>query len=231
VQVPSFRTKMPLVGLIGGTGDLGYALGVHLSKKQEVLLGSRKIERAKAAVEEILAEKNVELLKRNLRPAENHEAAQSCDVLILTVPHANALETVASLSGDFRGNQVLVSAVAAIAKRGDEFVVEGDPSGESFAQKIRQVLPSSVKVAVAFQTVPANILYREKEISADVPVAAESPEVYETVALLISGIAGLRPLYLGSLQLASEIERLTAFLLNVGKRNGLKSPTIKFPSF
>jgi 8-hydroxy-5-deazaflavin:NADPH oxidoreductase len=222
---------MSVLGLIGGTGDLGYALGYHLSKKNHVLLGSRNLERAKTAVAEILGEKKNPDSERNLEAAENSIVVGACDLIILTVPHANALETIRSLSKSFRGNQILVSAVAAVAKKGDEFVSEINPSGMSFAQRIKESVPDSVKVAAAFQTVPAKVLYREREIHADVPVATDSLDVYKVLSKLVEDIQGLRPLYLGSLQLSGEVERLTALLLNIGKRNGLKSPTLLFPSF
>ena len=151
--------------------------------------------------------------------------------MLLTVPHENAFATVNGLSSDFRGNQVLISAVAAVAKKGEEFVVDEDPSGESFAQKISAIVPPNVKVAAAFQTVPTSILYKEREISADVLVSTDDLGTYESVSAIVRDIEGLRPLYLGSLRLAGEIERLTALLLNIGKRNRMKSPTLKFVSF
>jgi NADPH-dependent F420 reductase len=222
---------MVLIGLIGGTGDLGSALAVHLTKKNEVLLGSRSIERARSTVDEIIREKNYDYIKSNLKPSENTSVVNECDLLILTVPHGNALETIQSLAPKFRGNQTLISAAASVARSGDEFTTDVNDSGKSIAQMIQESLPESVRVAAAFQTVPANILYREKEISADVPVTADNKEVYQNAASVISEVEGLRPLYLGTLRLSGEVERLTAFLLNIGKRNGLKSPTVKFPSF
>lgn len=222
---------MTLVGLIGGTGDLGSALAVHFSKKHVVMLGSRSKEKAISAVQDINREKNHSYLVKNLRPAENSEVTMLSEFLVLTVPHENAIETIRSLSSKFRGNQVLVSAVASVAKVGDEFTVDDDGSKESLAQRIKDLLPESVKVAVAFQTVPAGILYRERYISADVPIAAESAETYKIVAPFVSEIEGLRPLFLGSLVQSGEVERLTSLLLNLGMRNGLKSPTLKFPSF
>jgi 8-hydroxy-5-deazaflavin:NADPH oxidoreductase len=222
---------MTTIGLIGGTGDLGTALAVHLSKQNEMLLGSRSMDKAKTAVEEILKDKDHDYLKQNLKPAENSTVVASCGILILTVPHGNTLETISGLASKFRGDQILISATASVSRNEDEFTVDPNDGEKSIAVRIREILPGSVRVAAAFQTVPANILYREKEISADVPVAAESREVYEKVASIVSQIAGLRPLYLGSLRQAGEVERMTSFLLNIGKRNGLKSPTIKFLSF
>ncbi|HXQ92462.1 MAG TPA: NAD(P)-binding domain-containing protein [Nitrososphaerales archaeon] len=225
------KTIMTLIGIIGGTGDLGTALAIHLAKKNDVLLGSRILEKARSTVETIRKEKNHTYLEQNLKPCENLEVVRGCEILLLTVPHENAFETVSKLSGDFRGNQVLISAVAAVAKRGEEFVVDEDPSGKSFAEKIKEIVPITVKVAAAFQTIPANIMYKEREISSDVLVSTDDIATFASVSTLVRNIDGLRPLYLGSLRLAGEIERLTALLLNIGKRNKLKSPTLKFESF
>jgi len=222
---------MTLIGIIGGTGDLGTALAIHLAKNNEVLLGSRSLDKAQSTVRTVKTEKSRPYLEERLKPSENLEVVKSCDVMLLTVPHENAFATMKGLSGDFRGNQVLISTVAAVSKIGEEFVVDEDPSGRSFAQKISEIVPQSVKVAAAFQTVPANVLYKEKDISADVLVSTDGVATYESVSALVRDIEGLRPLYLGSLRLSGEIERLTSLLLNVGRRNKLKSPTLKFASF
>lgn len=224
---------MPSIGLIGGTGDLGSALAVHLSKNHTVLLGSRSSEKATTTVAKILSEKKNEThLGTNLKPVENSTAAREADIVIVTVPYSNAVDTIADLSSSFRGNQILISAVAPVMRKDDEYAVdETIGSGVSFAERIRDFLPETVEVAASFQTLPAKVLYKEKDISADVPVATDSTEIYNTVASLILEMKGLRPLHLGRLEQSRELERLTAMLLNIGKRNGLKSPTIKFPSF
>jgi 8-hydroxy-5-deazaflavin:NADPH oxidoreductase len=219
------------IGFVGGTGDLGTALSLQLSKKHEVLLGSRSLEKARTAVELIRSEKGPrDYLEQNLKPCENAQAVSQSEFVIVTVPHENAIETVKSLTNSFRENQILISTVAAVGKAGDEFVPDFR-SGKSFAESILEIVPSTVKVAAAFQTVPAHILYMEREISADVLVTTNERETFEKVASLIRDIEGLRPLYLGTLRLSAEIERLTSLLLNVGKRNKLKSPTLKISSF
>src|SRR5579872_7032200 len=229
MSITSFQIKMSTIGLIGGTGDLGSALAVHLTKTYRVLLGSRNIDKAKTAVDEIKHDKaSNDYIFSNLVAAENSTVVSESEILVLTVPHSNAIETITNLSSVFHGNQVLISAVAAVSKKGADFVADESAPAGSFAETIKGIVPASVSVAAAFQTVPANVLYREKEISADVPITADSLEVYQKVGSVVEGIQGLRPLYLGSLQLSGEIERLTAFLLNIGKRNGLKSPTIRF---
>jgi NADPH-dependent F420 reductase len=219
------------VGFLGGTGELGMALSLQFSKTHQVYLGSRSVEKATAAINTIRQEKGPrDYLQSQLIPVDNEEAVRKSDVILITVPHESAVETVQNLAHTFRQGQIVISAVAAVTKSGEDFVADF-VSGKSYVEKIREILPPAVGLAAAFQTVPANILYKEKEISADVLVAADDFSVFERAASLINDIQGLRPLYLGSLKLSGEVERLTALLLNVGKRNKLKSPTLKFPSF
>ncbi len=223
---------MTAIGFIGGTGDLGSGIAIHLARHYNILLGSRSQEKACEAVERISLEKGKRgYLSNNLKPVENKEVVEACDTILLTVPYENAIDTVTGLAAYFTGNKILISAVAPVIKVGKEFHTQVDPSGLSVAQRIAEILPRTVKVASAFQSVPAHILYEERSISSDVLVACDDAETYQTVSMLISKIEGLRPLYLGSLNLSSEVERLTAMVLNVAIRNKLKSPTIKFNSF
>ena len=221
---------MMKIGFIGGTGQLGAAIAIHLAQEFEVILGSRSQEKAKATIEKILREKGRrDSLLNNLAAAENREVARTCDLVLLTVPQENAIETVMSLKDSFAGNQVLLSTVSTMKRIGREFI--SDIASKSISEQVSEILPKSIKVATAFQTVPAHILYEERSISSDVLVACDSQETYESVGLVIRAINGLRPLYLGSLRLSSEIERLTALLLNIAIKNKLKSPTLKFNSF
>lgn len=223
---------MSQIGLIGGTGDLGSALAIHLARKyQSVLIGSRSLEKAENSVKEITDEKNATRpeLASKLKPARNETVARTADMIIATVPFENALETIKSLADSFRGNQILISAAASVVKSGSEFHPSKDPL--SLAQKIREVLPSTISVASAFQTVPANILYKEMPIRSDVLVACDDAATYSKVAEVVSSIEGLKPFYAGSLEQSSSIEGLTSMLLNVAIKNKLKSPTLQINSF
>jgi 8-hydroxy-5-deazaflavin:NADPH oxidoreductase len=218
------------IGIIGGTGDLGSALAVHLARHYKVVIGSRQKSKAESAISQILSDKGErDYLKENLEAGENRAAVARCDFLIETVPHSTVLESIRQLAPFFRGNQVLVSAAAVVVKSDDEF--HSDLGGSSITQQIQHLLPESINVATAFQTVPANILYKEKPISADVLVACDNKETYPKVAEVVSSISGLRPLYAGSLKQSGPIEGLTAMLLNVAINNRLKSPTLKLNSF
>ena len=223
---------MTTIGFIGGTGDLGTGIAIHLAREYEILLGSRNLEKAKTSVATILKEKGRrEYLEKNLKPSENRKVVETCKFILLTVPHDNSIRTVKELASYFAGDQVLVSAVAPVVKVGKEFRSTIDQESKSISQQISELVPASVKVATAFQSVPAHILFEEREISSDVLVTCDDLDTYQKVAEVISKIRGLRPLYLGSLNLSGEVERLTALVLNIAVRNKLKSPTPKFNSF
>ena len=219
------------VGLVGGTGDLGTALAVHLAKVYEsVFLGSRNKEKAESTLRELVSEKG-DLVAKTVKAATNDEVVQNCDIIIASVPYESALETLKTLASGFRGNQILISAAAAVKKtENGEF--KGSTDSKSLAMRMREFLPPSVKVACAFQTIPANVLYREREnTSFDVLVASEDKETYSRVSALINSIRGLRALYVGSLEQSVELESLTSILLNIAIKNKLRSPSFKVESF
>jgi len=221
------------IGILGGTGDLGTALAFHIARVYDkVLVGSRSKERAESAVRKLIAEKeDAETLTNHLIAATNEEVVSSSDIVIATVPYESAIETLRDLAQKFRGNQLLISASAAIKKtEKGEFI--SPLNAKSLAVQMREFLPSSVKIAVAFQTVPANVLYKDRNSSSfDVLVASEDKETFAQVSALISSMKGLRALDVGSLEQSGAVEGLTSILLNIATRNRLKSPTFKVESF
>jgi 8-hydroxy-5-deazaflavin:NADPH oxidoreductase len=228
--------RLQTIGLIGGTGDLGKALAFHLAKGPDtVLLGSRSQEKAEACVSDIFSEKGASQteigdLRRHLKPCTNQEVVKLADVVIATIPYENAVDTVRDLTPHFKGNQLFISAAAAVQKsENGEFKA---PIGtHSLTLQLRDILPATVKVAAAFQTVPARTLYKGKEnFAADVLVASEDKETFVKTAEIVSQIKGLRALHIGSLELSAEIESLTSILLNIGIKNGIKNPTFKVES-
>jgi 8-hydroxy-5-deazaflavin:NADPH oxidoreductase len=218
---------MATVGLLGGTGNLGKGLAVHLAKfSEQVMIGSRSEDKAKSVVEEILSEKTNEsdFLKVKLHPTSNAVIPAKADTIIATVPFESAVDTVRSLKERFRGDQLFISAAAFLEKKGSEF---HSGTGDSISQQIRSILPDSVRLATAFQTVPAVVLYRSDSVEGDVLVSCDEKNTFDACASLIRNIRNLRPLYAGSLAVSGQIEGLTSILLNIGIKNHLKNPTFK----
>lgn len=218
------------IGLVGGTGDIGSALTVHFAKKYErVLVGSRNINRSKEAIEKILKEKpEVRKIANRMIASTNETVASQSDIVLLTVPYGSAIETIEKLASNFRGNQLLISAVASLTKTAREFLPNVE--SRSISETIQDLLPT-IRVSCAFQTLPASILYSKESIDADVFVCCDDPGTFQETAEVVTAVEGLRPLYAGTLEISTEIEGLTAILLNIANRNKLKSPTFKVSSF
>ena len=231
---------MPQLGFLGGTGDLGKALALHLAKDYEkTYLGSREKSKAEKVVKELQTKKaGREYLKDRLVPASNQEVARTCDVIIATLPAKHAVQGVKELAGHFRGNQLLISTVAPTPKVGDEFLPAFEKNGDGMKDGSKSITEQmkeetalhTIQLATAFQTVPAKVLYEEEKLEADVPITSDTKEVYEKTAQVVRQIEGLRPLYLGTLELSGVAEGMTSILLNVGTHNKLKNPTVKFVS-
>jgi predicted dinucleotide-binding enzyme len=101
------------------------------------------------------------------------------------------------------------------------------PSPESAAERVAGALPGS-RVAGAFHTVPAPRLAQlGEELAYDVLVTADSREVYNEVAPVVSSVAKLRPLYAGPLSVTRLVEGFTPAILNASRLNKLRSPSIR----
>ena len=89
------------VGILGGTGPAGRALGTRLAAAgSSVLLGSRSPERGNEVADEV----------RGLWPDRNlevrggtNETAAMCDIVVLATPWEGAVATVAELSDQLKG--------------------------------------------------------------------------------------------------------------------------------
>ncbi len=227
---------MITIGILGGTGDLGNALAIHLCKYYEkILIGSRLKERAARVIDDLISrsamgEDATRKLKEHLVPATNQEVAALSDIVIAAFPYEGALEAVKGLSPSFREGQLFISAIAPVAKRGGHFVNPEESNPLSIAQRLKGFLPRSTKVATAFQTVPAKAIYDKSSVDADVFVSSEDFETYQSVQQIVQRVGGLRALYAGGLEMSKQLEGLTALLLNIGSKNHMKNPTFKITS-
>jgi 8-hydroxy-5-deazaflavin:NADPH oxidoreductase len=207
------------VAVIGGTGDLGFGLALRLAKTHSVTIGSRDRPRASAA-----AAKATALVGARVNGATNDEAASSCDIAILAVPDAPRADHFTALGKDLK-DKLVISPIVPLIFNGGVFSV--DLSGDSAAERVARALPGS-RVASAFQTVPAPLLSKlEEELAYDVLVTADSTEVYDQAARLVSSVGALRPLYAGPLRISRLVEAITPVLLNASRLNKIDNPSIR----
>jgi NADPH-dependent F420 reductase len=198
------------IGIIGGTGPLGSALGLRFARAGlSVGIGSRDQMKSRKVVED--------LLRRwddvgDLKPLDNDEASRA-QVVVIAVPWDATISVAEPFSGILSG-KVVISIANAIMKWGSEFIPVQLPRG-SVCQTLQSILHDSMVVG-ALHHVPARDLANVGQpVDADTMVISDFASARKQVVELLSHIDGLRPVEAGSLAIAGAVEGMTAALLNV----------------
>lgn len=203
------------IAIIGGTGDMGYGLGLRLAKAgHHIVIGSRDKERAEEA-----AQKAAGLTGGGkVEGLENSEAAAGADLVILSVPSAAHRATVESLRAVLADKPVLDITVP-FAFRPLRYT---PPEEGSNAQETAAILGEGCRVAAGFHTISATLLVDlQKKIEANALVAGNNGELKETLLRLGREI-GVTAYDAGPLTLACALESQTPMLLSLNKRYGSK---------
>jgi 8-hydroxy-5-deazaflavin:NADPH oxidoreductase len=203
------------IGILGATGPAGRGLAARLaSVGHEVRFGSRDVEKAKQAVEELRAEWGDRVA--GLDPCDN---ADACDapVVILAVHADSAIPTVKQHAGRLAG-RVVVSMANHLVRNGNEFNAVLPPHG-SIAAEIQALLWDS-QVCTAFHLVPAAEFGElNHEMESDVVVLGDDDTARTTLMEITRSIPNLRPLDGGSLRNAVGMETFAAVLLTINVRH------------
>lgn len=202
------------IGILGGTGPAGSALGARLASiGYDVIIGSRSSERA-VEVRDELAAKYPDIAER-LSGGDNPAAARG-DVVVIATPWDSAATTVQESSAALEG-KILISMANALVRVAGEFQPLLPPRG-SVAAHIQAAAPLS-KVVAAFHHLPAKELgHLGAPIDSDVLICSDDRESIRIVSEIVSRIPGCRPLDAGQLSNATAIEAFTAVLLQLNVR-------------
>jgi NADPH-dependent F420 reductase len=204
------------IPIIGGTGALGYGVAVRLARAgQTIVIGSRKLERAKEAAERLRGD----VPGAQVDGLENAEAAKRGPVVFLTVPFRAHSETLTNLKEALAGDQLLVDCTvplaAAVSGRATRTI--GVWQG-SAAQQAQEMAPDGVRVVSALHTVSATTLAGDDALDEDVLICGDKKDDKKRVAELIQLIDGLRAVDAGRLEAARIVESLTALLIGINSR-------------
>jgi NADPH-dependent F420 reductase len=214
------------IALVGGTGDIGTGFAVRWAANHEIIIGSRKAEKAKesaAAAGELLGGEG------NIWGTDNGSAIASGDVVVLCVPYEHLVSVTLDLK-KFYSDQLVISPVVPLSYNGKSFEFNPPKEG-SAALQARTLLPEDMRIVSAFHTICAAALQRRnRELETDVFICGDDPEAVNLVSGLAQEIKNLRPLNVGPLAASALVESLTPMLLNVARRNKIRDPGIKIIS-
>lgn len=218
------------IALLGGTGDIGEGLALRWAHDtdHDVVIGSRKTEKARARADDYESELADRGVEASLAGEENPAAAAGADVVVLSVPAYYLADTIDAVADEL-GDAVLVSP--AVGMQGDEDGLHYNPPGVgSVTELAAQSAPEGVPVVGAFHNLAAARLANlDADIDWDVPVVADDADAKATVRALAEDVDGLRALDAGPLANAAEVESLTPLLINVASNtDGLHDLGVKF---
>lgn len=208
------------ISVLGGTGDQGLGIVVRfIQQGEEVIIGSRKAEKAKAAVnkvKELLEKDNIP----NLQGMANEDAADKGDILILTVPLAAQMGTLKSVK-EFVDGKILIDATVPL-----DTVIGGGPTRYvdlwqgSAAERTAEILKDkNVSVISAFNNISNSHLMNFNEaIDCDCLVSGDDTKSKKVAMALIDKIPGVKCIDCGSLEKARIVEKITPLLIGLNMK-------------
>jgi NADPH-dependent F420 reductase len=204
---------LPVLGVIGGTGNLGMALARRWAKAgYRVVIGSRERARASEAAESLSRQTGAALSGE-----VNRVAAQIADVVIVTVPYASHETILRDIAAVVSGKIVVDTTVPLIPPRVARVQL---PAAGSAAVAGRDILGDDVTVVSALHNVAAHKLATDEAIACDVLVFGDSKKARALVVGLIESL-GLRGVHGGPLANSAAAEALTSVLIFVNRAYGV----------
>ncbi|WP_292522461.1 NADPH-dependent F420 reductase [Methanoculleus sp.] len=208
---------MTTIGVIGGTGGQGLGIATRFVEAgEDVIIGSRTIEKAQAAVEKVK-----ELLPgaTNVRAMANPDAAKAANVLVLTVPLAAQKDTLLSIKEGAAGKPLLDATGPLESCIGGSATKYIDLPEGSAAERSQSILPDA-KVICAFNNISQTWFMQLGEpIDCDCLICGNDKEAKAIVAPLIEKIPGVKVIDCGALERACIIEKITPLLIGLNIKN------------
>jgi len=208
------------IAVVGGTGKEGLGLGLGWARAgQEVLIGSRVLERALRAAEGINAAVG--------RPAAtgmlNRDAATAGEIVVLTVPYDAHAGTIQDIREAVRGKVLVDVTVPVDPEKPRRLRV---PAGGSATEEAQALLGPETRVVAAFQNISHTHLAHGKAPDCDVLVCGDDAEARQQ-AIGLAKLLGLRGLDAGPARNARVVEGLTVLLLEINRRHKVKGAGIR----
>jgi 8-hydroxy-5-deazaflavin:NADPH oxidoreductase len=203
---------------VGGTGALGFGLAVRLGRAGvPIVIGSRDAGRAHEAADRAAAQ----VPEGTFTGAENADAVQGAEIVILSVPFRSQSETLTNLKNALAPEHLVVDATVplAAAVSGKATRTLGVWQG-SAAQQAQEMVPEGVRVVSAFHSVSAALLTDlDHDLDEDVLIAGDRKADKARLIELVDRIDGLRAVDCGPLEMARILEQTTPLLISINVRH------------
>lgn len=215
------------IGILGGTGPEGSGLAYRWARAGEhIVIGSRDAQRA--------AETAARLRTRiggtvQIDGADNAAAVAQCEIVVLTVPFSGQAALLKQLKSAWRAETVVIDTTVPLAA-----TVGGAPTRMlgvwqgSAAEQTKELLPTGVSMAAAFQNLGAEALAGDGPVDCDVLVCSDDEKAKQIALELAGTIPGARALNGGKLENARIVESLTALLIGLNMRYKVHAAGIRF---
>ena len=190
------------VGIVGGTGGFGRALGTRLARIGiDVAIGSRDAQRGR--------ERGIEI---GCFGGSNEDAVKGADLVVLATKSNAAIETARGLADAIGDTPVLcVASDVIFAENG---VLPGRES-RSLAEELAETI--SAPVASGLQSLPAAALARTEAPDQDALVCGDDVRAKEASLELAQQLVSGRAIDAGPLANSRALEAMTAVILHVNR--------------
>ena len=190
------------LAVVGGTGDFGLALAQRLvAAGDDVVIGSRDAERARAKAEEIGA-----------RGEENARAVADAELVVLAVKAEAAIATAAALASALEDKPLLsVASELRFTKQG----VFPSDEARSIAERVAEIVPGPV--VAGLHSLAASSL-AEGPAEGDALVCGDDDAAKRLALELAGRVVTGHALDAGPLASARALEGMTAVIVNLNRR-------------
>ena len=159
----------------------------------------------------------------------NTEAASKADIVVVTVPFSALSDTLKTVKPFLRPGQIVVNVTVpletSVGGSATRTVEVWDGSAGQLASRL---MPKDVKLVTAFNNVSAEMLNDlSKQVDCDVLVCGRDDDAKKMVLALAQAIPGVRGIDAGPIENSRTIEQITALLVSLNIRHGVKSAGLR----
>jgi len=213
------------IAVVGGTGDCGQGFVKRWAKEHEIIIGSRRADKAEDTAGELTSFLKEWGVDARIRGMDNGCAIEASEIVVLSIPY-KFIESMTSDLKESYSDQIVISPVVPMA-RVDKHFEYTPPAQGSAALLVKDLLPTSVKVVAAFHTISyAAFQDLDRTVGGDIVIVGDDPVAKEVASNLVRIVKDLRPLDGGPLKVAAQVEGLTPLLLNISRLNKVKNAGI-----